>query len=182
MVTRSINQIYKPKQFHVVTKHPITHAIEPSCVRQALCDPHWRQVMFEELTTLMRHKTWTLVSPPEHCNPIGYKWVFLVKRKVDGSIDCFKARLVAKSFNQRLDLDYKETFSPVMKPPTIRTALTIVITQGWLLRQLDVNNAFLHGMLTEDVYMVQPPSFKDDTTPHHVCRLNKAIYGLKQAL
>jgi hypothetical protein len=78
-------------------------------------------------------------------------------------------------------LDYKETFTPVVKPTTIQTALTIAITQGWLLRQLDVNNAFLHGMLTEDVYMVQPSSFKDDTTPHHVCWLNKAIYGLKQA-
>jgi len=68
-----------------------------------------------------------------------------------------------------------------VKLATIRTVLTIAITQGWQLRQLDVNNAFLHGLLNEDVYMVQPPGFKDDTTPHHVCRLNKAIYGLKQA-
>ena len=68
-----------------------------------------------------------------------------------------------------------------MKPATIRTVLTIVVTQSWQLRQLDVNNAFLHGLLNEDVYMVQPPGFKDDTTPHHVRRLNKAIYGLKQA-
>ena len=97
-------------------------------------------------------------------------------------IDCFKARLVAKGFNQRPDLDYKETFSPVVKLATIRSVLTIVVTQGWQLRQLDVNNAFLHGLLNEDVYMVQPSSFKDDTHPHHVCCLNKAIYGLKQAL
>jgi len=81
MVTRSMNQIYKPKQFHVVTKHLITHVIELSCVRQALYDPHWRQAMSEELTALMRHSTWTLVSPPKHCNSIGYKWVFWVKEK-----------------------------------------------------------------------------------------------------
>ena len=124
--------------------------------------------MSEELMALMRHGTWVLVSPPKHCNPIGCKWVFRVKRKADGSIDRFKARLVAKGFNQRPGLDYKEPFSPV-------------VTQGWLLRQLDVNNAFLHGTLTEAVYVVQPPGFKDDTKPTHVCRLNKAIYGLKQA-
>jgi len=68
-----------------------------------------------------------------------------------------------------------------VKPATIRIVLTIVVTQGWLLRQLDVNNAFLHGLLNEDVYMVQLLGFKDDTTPHHVYRLNKTIYGLKQA-
>ena len=69
-----------------------------------------------------------------------------------------------------------------MKLATIRPVLTIVVTQGWQLRQLDVNNAFLHGLLNEDVYMVQPLGFKDNTNPQHVCRLNKAIYGLKQAL
>ena len=137
--------------------------------------------MSEELMALMRHGTWVLVSPPKHCNPIGCKWVFRVKRKADGSIDRFKARLVAKGFNQRPGLDYKETFSPVVKLATIWTVLTIAVTQGWLLRQLDVNNAFLHGTLTEAVYVVQPPGFKDDTKPTHVCRLNKAIYGLKQA-
>jgi hypothetical protein len=181
MVTRSMNQIYKPKQLHTVTKHPIPHSIGQSCVSQALRDPHWRRAMSEELTALMRHGTWALVSPPKHCNPIGCKWVFRVKGKADGSIDRFKARLVVKGFNQRPGLDYKDTFSPVVKPATIRTVLTIAVTQGWLLRQLDVNNAFLHGTLTEAVYTVQPPGFKDDTKPTHVCRLNKAIYGLKQA-
>jgi hypothetical protein len=181
MITRSLNNIYKPKQFHVVTKHPLPHAIEPSCVSQALGDPRWRQAMFAELTTLIRHGIWTLISPPKHCHPINYKWVFQVKRNADGTIDRFKARLVAKGFNQHPGLDYKETFSPVVKLATIQSVLTIVLTQGWQLRQLDVNNAFLHGLLNEDVYMVQPPGFKDDTNPQHVCRLNKAIYGLKQA-
>ena len=68
-----------------------------------------------------------------------------------------------------------------MKPATIRTVLTVAVMQGWSLWQLDVNNAFLHGNLDETVYMSQPPGFHDTTTPHHVCRLNKAIYGLKQA-
>jgi hypothetical protein len=176
-----LNQIYKPKQFHVVTKHPLPNAIEPNCMSQALGDLWWRQAMFAELTALMRHSIWTLVPPSKHCLPIGCKWVFQVKRNADGTIDHFKARLVAKEFNQRPGLDYKETFSLVVKPATIRSALTIVVTQDWQLRQLDVNNAFLHGLLNEDVYMVQPPGFKDDTHPHYICRMNKAIYVLKQA-
>jgi len=137
--------------------------------------------MSAKLTALMRHNIWTLVPPPKHCHPIDCKWVFRVKRNADGTIDRFKARLVAKGFNQRPGLDYKETFSLVMKPATIRSVLTIVVTQGWQLRQLDINNSFLHGLLNEDVYMVPPSGFKDDTNPQHVCRLNKAIYGLKQA-
>jgi len=73
MVTRSINQIYKPKQFHVVTKHLIPHAIEPRCVIQALYDSRWKQAMFEELIALMRHNKWILVPPPKNYNPIGCK-------------------------------------------------------------------------------------------------------------
>ena len=69
MVTRSMNQIYKPKKLHAVTKYPIPHTIEPSCVSQALHDPHWRRAMSEELTALMRHGTWALVSPPKTVIP-----------------------------------------------------------------------------------------------------------------
>ena len=88
---------------------------------------------------------------------------------------------MAKGFNQRPGLDYKETFSPIVKPVTIRTVLTLVVMQGWSLRQLDVNNAFLHGHLTKKVYMKQPPGFRSPEKPDHVCCLTKAIYGLKQA-
>ncbi|KAL6321135.1 hypothetical protein AAG906_012907 [Vitis piasezkii] len=129
-----------------------------------LTDSRWRDAMSSKLTALMRHNTWQLVPPPNDCNIVGCKW----------------ARLVAKGFNQRPGLDYKETFSPIIKPVTIRTVLTLVVMQGWSLRQLDVNNAFLHGHLTK-VYMKQPPGFRSPEKPNHVCCLTKAIYGLKQA-
>lgn len=181
MTTKSMNDIYKPKKSFLVTKHPLPSFLEPSSVPQALADSRWHAAMSSELTALMRHNTWQLVPPPPNCNIVGCKWVFRIKRHADGSIDRFKSRLVAKGFNQRLGVDYKETFSPVVKPATIRTVLTIVVMQGWSLRQLDVNNAFLHGHLTEKVYMTQPPGFKNPEKSDYVCCLTKAIYGLKQA-
>ena len=107
--------------------------------------------------------------------------MYKIKRNSDGTIDRCKARLVAKGFKQRYGIDYQDTFSPVVKAATIRLVLSIVVSRGWSLRQLDVQNAFLHGVLEEEVYMRQPPGFVDNTKPQHVCRLDKALYGLKQA-
>ncbi|RZB99386.1 Pentatricopeptide repeat-containing protein isoform B [Glycine soja] len=106
----------------------------------------------------MRNDTWTLVDLPASRTTIGCKWVFRVKENPDGSVNKYKARLVAKDFHQQLGFDYKETFSP----------------------KLDVNNAFLNGVLEEEVYMIQPPGFVS-SNKQQVCRLHKAIYGLQQA-
>lgn len=100
MRTRSLNNIYKPKQFNAATKHPLPVADEPSTVKQALASPQWRAAMAEEFTALQRFGTWDLVSAPPGSNIIGCKWVFRIKRKPDGSIDKYKARLVAKGFQQ----------------------------------------------------------------------------------
>lgn len=136
--------------------------------------------MSQEFNALTHNNTWELV-PRNNQNLIGCKWVFRIKRKSDGSVDRFKAWLVAKGFHQRPGLDYSETFAPVTKSITVRIILSLALSQGWLLRQLDVNNAFLNGTLQENVYMVQPPGFVNSEFPDYVCKLKKTIYGLKQA-
>jgi hypothetical protein len=141
--------------------------------------PHWRAAMDLEIQALCQNGTWQLVSPRPDLNVIDSKWVFKVKQHADGSIERYKARLVAKGFKQWYGLDYEDTFSPVVKPTTIRLLLSHAITRGWSLRQLDVQNAFLHGVLEEEVYMRQPPGFVDPDRPQHLCRLVKALYGLK---
>jgi len=154
---------------------------EPATVGEALQSEHWVSAMNSEFQALQRNKTWHLVPPKSGKNLIDCKWVYKVKRKADGSIDRYKARLVAKGFKQRYGIDYVDTFSPVVKAATIRLILSIAVSNGWSLRQLDVQNAFLHGVLEEEVYMRQPPGYVDHTRPHWVCKLDKALYGLKQA-
>jgi hypothetical protein len=137
--------------------------------------------MDDEFNALIKNIMWHLVPPDKIKNVIDYKWVYKVKRKVDGSLDRYKARLVAKGFEQRYGIDYENTFSPVVKATIIRIILSIVVSRGWCLRQLDVQNVFLHGILEEDVYMKQPPCYENQSMLHYVCKLAKAIHGLKQA-
>jgi len=118
---------------------------------------------------------------PLHHNIIRNKLVYRIKRHIDGTVERFKARLVAKGFDQRSGIDYTETFSPVIKPSTIRVILTLVVDFDWGIRKLDVSNAFLQSTLVEEVYMELPQGFLDKLNPGFVCRLHKAIYGLKQA-
>jgi hypothetical protein len=134
-----------------------------------------------EFSALLKNKTWHLVSRKPGANIIDCKWVYKVKKKADGSIDRYKARLVAKGFKQRYGINYEDTFSPVVKAATIRIILSIAASNGCNMRQLDVQNVFLHGVLEEEVYMRQPPSYENRENPNFVCQLDKAIYGLKQA-
>jgi hypothetical protein len=142
---------------------------------------NWKAAMDSEFNALQKNKTWHLVPSTSGKNIIDCKWVYKIKKKADGSIDRYKARLVAKGFKQRYGIDYEDTFSPVFKAATIRLILSIAVSKGWSLRQLDVQNAFLHGVLEEEVYMRQPPGYEDKAYPHYICKLDKALYGLKQA-
>jgi hypothetical protein len=182
MTTRSRTSSLKPKDFsdfHLY--HTFIPELEPVSYRKAAADPRWREAMQLEYDALMLNGTWTLCPRPSHHNVIRNKWVFKIKKKADGSIERFKARLVAKGFDQQSDIDYTETFSPVIKASTIRVILALVVHFDWQIRQLDVSNAFLQGSLCEEVYMEQPPGFIDNTQPDLMCKLHKAIYGLKHA-
>lgn len=101
-------------------------------------------------------------------NITGNKWVYRVKTRVDGFVKRSKARLVTKDYHQQPRLDYIETFSPVIKPTTIQVIISLTMTNRWCLRQLDVQNAFLHGYLQEHVYMLQTQGFVDTAYPNHV--------------
>ena len=175
MVTRSKAGIFRPK----VLLADKSTSQEPQTTQEAMLSPLWCAAMNEELSALMRNKTWSLVPAPVNRTIVGCKWVFKIKRNSDGSVSRYKARLVAKGFHQQAGFDFSETFSPVAKPVTIRVILTIALYNNWQIKQLDVNNAFLNGTLQEEVFMEQPPGFIQN--PNLVCKLHKALYGLKQA-
>lgn len=137
--------------------------------------------MQDEYDALMTNGTWTLVPPPLGANIVSGKWIFRHKYNSDGSLARHKARWVVRGFTQQPGIDYDETFSPVVKPATIRVVLSLALSKSWPIHQLDVKNAFLHGNLNEEVYSQQPSGFIDARFPTHVCRLQKSLYGLKQA-
>nr|KYP52905.1 Retrovirus-related Pol polyprotein from transposon TNT 1-94 [Cajanus cajan] len=175
MTTRSKHGIVQPRLNPTLL---LSHVV-PKTVKIALADSHWLAAMQAEITALHNNNTWTLSTLPPGRKPIGCKWVFRVKENPDGSINKYKARLVAKGFHQQPSLDFSETFSPVVKPVTIRVVLSLAVSFWWPLRQLDINNAFLNGMLEEDIYTSQPPGFVDSANKHFVCKLHKSLYGLK---
>ncbi|KAH9699463.1 retrovirus-related pol polyprotein from transposon RE1 [Citrus sinensis] len=174
MITRARAGIFKPKTF--LTTH---NSLEPSTVPEALSDPKWKDAMQTEYDALIHNNTWTLVPMSSTYKLVGCKWVFRTKYNTDGTVSKYKARLVAKGFHQTAGVDYSETFSPVVKSSTVRVILSLAVIKGWKVRQIDVNNAFLNGDLSENVYMTQPEGFV--TKEGYICKLNKALYGLKQA-
>jgi hypothetical protein len=135
--------------------------------------------MDAEYDALMKNNAWHLVPRDDIKNIIDSKWVYKIKKKSNSSADRYKARLLAKGFRQRYNIDYEDTFSPVVKAAIIRIVLSIAISRGWCLRQLDVQNAFLHGVLEEEVFMNKPLGYENALFLNHVCNLDKAIYGLK---
>ncbi|KAI3797236.1 hypothetical protein L1987_32491 [Smallanthus sonchifolius] len=182
MTTRGKVGISKPNpHFNLNTTTSKIISPLPSSYQRALSDPHWKQAMTNEFKALQDNGTWELVPRPESSPVIRCMWLFRHKFKSDGSLERYKARLVVNGKSQTVGIDCDETFSPVVKPATIRTVLSLALSKQWPIHQLDVKNAFLHGDLQETIYMHQPPGFVDSTAPHYVCRLRKSLYGLKQA-
>nr|GEY19886.1 ribonuclease H-like domain-containing protein [Tanacetum cinerariifolium] len=156
MVTRAKAGIFKPPER--MNCHVTTTASLPRSHVHALHDPHWKEAMLDEYNALISNRTWVLVPRPTNVNVVLTMWLFKHKFKADGSLS-----------------------SLVVKPATIRNVLSLAVSRDWPIHQLDVKNAFLHGHLSETVYMHQPPGFVCLNKPGYVCHLHRSLYGLKQA-
>ena len=157
---------------------------QPLTVNEALNSSEknkWRQTMEEEVKSKHKNEVWELIEAPQDRQVIGSKWVF--KRKIDsgGSVELYKACLVAQSFTQKPGLDYDETFCPVVRFESRHTLATMAVQDGLILHQMDVTSAFLNGTLSEEVYMKQPEGFIEKGKENLVCKLKHSIYGLKQS-
>ncbi|RDY11816.1 hypothetical protein CR513_03467, partial [Mucuna pruriens] len=141
----------------------------PTSIHESLKYENWIQAMKEEM------------EAPKDKRAIGCRWIYTMKCKSHGTLERYKARLVAKEYTQTYGIDYEETFAPVAKMNTVRVIISLVALFGWNLQQYDVKNAFLHGDLEEEAYMEIPPGFYSHNEKNKICRLKKALYELKQS-
>lgn len=156
--------------------------MDPVSLREALNSTeasNWQAAMQSELDSLSENNTWDFVELPNGRKAIRTKWVFKTKRNEQGDVVRFKARLVVKGCAQIPELDYSETFSPVIRYGSIRYLIALAAAHHFQIDQMDAVTAFLQGDLEEDIYISQPEGFDDSTG--RVCKLNKAMYGLKQS-
>lgn len=163
------------------TQYPFS---DPTSVNEAMASPEkeqWKKSMLNEYNSFLYNDTWELVDLPKGKNLVKNKWVFKVKRDKNGNPERFKSRLVAKGFSQKEGIDYFETFSPVIRHSTLRFLIALSAKYSFEIHHLDVATAFLNGELKEEIYMTQPEGFVQKGEETKVCRLKRAIYGLKQS-
>ena len=189
---RSVRESRMPLRYTLVNQQVFesfmigeaVHVDDPRNYEEAMSDidsSKWLEAMNSEMDSMYSNQVWTLVDPPEGINPIGCKWVFKRKIGKDGKVETYKARLVAKGYTQKQGVDYEETFSPVAMLKSIRILLAIAAYYDYEIWQMDVKTAFLNGFLEEEIYMKQPEGFTSRNDSHKVCKLQRSIYGLKQA-
>ncbi|CAL8990730.1 unnamed protein product [Prunus brigantina] len=167
---------YTSAHFAFITN--LSRSVEPSTYAAAASNPNWRQAMSSELDALESNSTWTLTPLPAGKHPIGCRWVYKIKHNFDGSIEWYKACLVAEGYTQIEGVDFHVTFSPIAKMIIVCCLLPIVAAHSWIFHQMDVHNAFPYGDLHEEIYMTLSPSLQH-RWENLVCRLNKSLYGLK---
>ncbi|GJU91243.1 zinc finger, CCHC-type containing protein [Tanacetum coccineum] len=141
----------------------------------------WKEAINDEMDYIMGNNTWVLADLPPGCKPLGCKWIFKRKLKVDGTIEKFKARLVIQGFKQKSRIDYFDTYALVAHINTIRLLIAMASIQNLIIHQMDVKTAFLNGELDEEVYINQPQGFIMHGNENKVCKLIKSLHGLKRA-
>ncbi|XP_021770426.1 uncharacterized protein LOC110734566 [Chenopodium quinoa] len=155
MNTRSKSGIFKPNSKYanvaLATLSTPQKSPLPRSPVKAIQDPNWYSAMCDEYNAMIATHTWDLVPRPNNVNVIWCLWVITHKERSNGEFERHKARLVANGKSQEIGVDCGETFSPVVKPATIRTVLSLAFSKQWSIHQLDVKNAFLHGHLQETV-------------------------------
>jgi hypothetical protein len=154
---------------------------EPTYFEEAIQRKEWADAMTEEYQSIMKNEVWEVVPRPNNKDGVSYRWLFKIKHAANGSIEKYKARIVAHGFSQKEGIDYEETFSPMARYTSIRTIIALVAKMKWKLHQMDVKIAFLNDVIKEEVYIEQPQGFEVEDMRSHVCRLKKSLYGLKQA-
>jgi hypothetical protein len=154
---------------------------EPPCFEEAIQKKEWADAMTEEYRSIIKNDIWELVLRPKSKDVVSSKWLFKIKHSVDGSIEKYKARFVARGFSQKEGIDYEETFAPIARYTSIRTIIALAAKMKWKLHQMDIKTSFLNGVIEEEVYIEQPQGFEVEDRKTHVCKLKKALYGLKQA-
>ncbi len=157
---------------------------DPNSVEEALQSEdasNWQLAIDAEMNSMAENQTWDLVEKPDGVNIVSSKIILRKKFRADGSVEKFKARLVARGFSQTEGVDYFETYAPVVKFQSLRTILALAASEKWEVHQMDVKTAFLNGDLQEDVFMELPEGLKEVGTENLVCKLKRSLYGLKQA-
>jgi len=175
--TVPIHEAYAAEIAETLTSDPKSH-------QEAMNRPDadkWKKAEQEEMDSIVRANTWTLMELPVGRQAIGCKWVYKTKYDKDGNVEREKARLVAKGYTQQHGIDYDETFSPVLRYASLRALLAITAHYDLELHQMDVKTAFLNGDIDHEIYMRQPEGHEVKGKEHLVCKLNKSLYGLKQA-
>ncbi|CAI7728490.1 unnamed protein product [Closterium sp. NIES-54] len=161
---------------------PVEMSGEPATLKEALESSdaeEWKKAMESELMSIEENGMWELVELTEGRKAITSKWLFKIKSDADGKIERYKYRLVAKGYQQKEKVDYKELFSLVVKSTMLRTLLAGAAIKGWVVKQMDVTTAFLNSILEEEIFMAQPEGFDDGSG--RLWKLKKALYGLKKA-
>ena len=149
--------------------------------KQSVNSHKWIEAMKDEIKSKEHNDVWDLFELPKIEKSIGCKWIYKTKQDSKGNVEIYESHLVTKGFTQKEDIDYKETFSLVSLKDSFRIIMTLVAHYDLELHQIDVKNMFLKGEIEETIYMVQPENFESKESTHLVCKLNKFIYGLKQA-